>query len=181
MLASIIDWRVYPPDPLCCLLVPLICQFMVSKGFVSDRLLTRQAKKMLSVHSCWIFVCRNIFSPPGKHTIFHQGHKGSKAKGLKVIKARGQEILKSIFLAFYSSVSPLHPILRHNVPNIIEPMEIANCAQLIFCPTINYLLLDTAIQFRSEIATCTSVWLPWELPSWSFNNFLCFNIFLRSS
>ena len=25
--------------------VPLICQFMASKGFVGDRLLTRQAKK----------------------------------------------------------------------------------------------------------------------------------------
>ena len=70
---------------------------------------------------------QKYFFPPGKHTIFHQGHKGSKAKGLKVIKARGQEILKSIFLAYYSSVSPLHPILRHNVPNITEPMEIANC------------------------------------------------------
>ena len=73
------------------------------------------------------FCMQKYFCQPGKHTIFHQGHKGSKAKGLKVIKARGQEILKSIFLAFYSSVSPLHPILRHNVPNITEPMEIANC------------------------------------------------------
>ena len=36
--------------------VPLICQFMASKGFVGDRLLTRQAKKknrlgMVSIQS----------------------------------------------------------------------------------------------------------------------------------
>ena len=35
--------------------------------------------------------------------------------------------LKFIFMAFYSSMSPLHPLLRHNVPNVTNPMEIANC------------------------------------------------------
>ena len=75
------------------------------------------------------FLYVEIFFPPGKHTIFHQGHKGFKAKGHKVIKARGQENLKPIFCTFYSYVSPFHPFLRHNIPNITEPMEIANCAK----------------------------------------------------
>ena len=71
---------------------------------------------------------QKYFFPPGKHTNFHQGHKVFKAKGHMVIKARGQENLKPIFCTFYSSVSPFHPLLRHNIPNITEPMEIANCA-----------------------------------------------------
>ena len=70
---------------------------------------------------------QKYFFPPGKHTNFHQGHKVFKAKGHMVIKARGQENLKPIFCTFYSSVSPFHPLLRHNIPNITEPMEIANC------------------------------------------------------
>ena len=73
---------------------------------------------------------QKYFFPPGKHTNFHQGHKGFKAKGHMVIKARGQENLKPIFCTFYSSVSPFHPLLRHNIPNITEPMEIANCVLL---------------------------------------------------
>ena len=36
--------------------------------------------------------------------------------------------LKLIFIAFYSSMSPLHPLLRHNIPVIKEAIEIANCA-----------------------------------------------------
>ena len=70
---------------------------------------------------------QKYFFPPGKHTNFHQGHKVFKAKGHMVIKARGQENLKPIFCTFYSSLSPFHPLLRHNIPNITEPMEIANC------------------------------------------------------
>ena len=49
-----------------------------------------------------------------------------------VIKARGQENLKPIFCTFYSSVSPFHPLLRHNIPNITNPMEIANCELELF-------------------------------------------------
>ena len=73
---------------------------------------------------------QKYFFPPGKHTNFHQGHKVFKAKGHMVIKARGQENLKPIFCTFYSSVSPFHPLLRHNIPNITNSMEIANCGSL---------------------------------------------------
>ena len=76
---------------------------------------------------------QKYFCQPVKHTIFQQGRKGYKAKGHKVIKAGGQKFLKLIFLAFYASVSPLHPLLRHNTPNITEPMEIAKCAKLALC------------------------------------------------
>ena len=74
------------------------------------------------------FCMQKYFCQPGKHTIFHQGRKGYKAKGHKVIKAGPQKILKLIFLAFYASVSPLHSLSRHNTLNITEPMEIAKCA-----------------------------------------------------
>ena len=78
------------------------------------------------------FCMQKYFFAPGKHALFHQGHKGYKAKGHKVIKAGPQKILKLIFLAFYASVSPLHSLSRHNTLNITEPMEIAKCVLRFF-------------------------------------------------
>ena len=73
------------------------------------------------------FCMQKYFFAPGMHTLFHQGHKGYKAKGHKVTKAGGQHLSKQIFLAFYGSVSPLHRLLRYIIPIITEPMKIANC------------------------------------------------------
>ena len=72
-------------------------------------------------------MCAEIFLPTWKAYQFSSRSQRLQGQRPRGHKGRRPKNLKSNFITFYPSMSTLHLLFRHYIPNITNPMEIANC------------------------------------------------------